>query len=379
MRIGVDVRPLMHGRTSGVENYIRSLLDAMLEVDDEHTYVLYYNSKKDCDAFLGGFDGRRVKIVRTRFPNKFLHIMWRFLKWPKVDKLIVRKLGRSIDVLFVPDPRPAPVSKGIRKVTTFHDLSFERYPQYFSWKSRLWFKVLYPRREIESSDALIAVSTFTKGELMDVYGVKDTKISVVLEAVPGVLKRVIDETELARVKDKYSLPDLFFLTFSTLEPRKNLESVMKAFSIFQKKHPLETYRLVMAGRRDSSMFGRVFMEEHPDISPVGFIDEKDKAAVYSLARGLLFVSTYEGFGLPVLESMSCGTPVIASSVASMPEVAGGAAILVDPYDVEAIADSMERLTHEDIYGECRQKGLERVKAFSWKKAARATLKVLTSF
>jgi glycosyltransferase involved in cell wall biosynthesis len=181
------------------------------------------------------------------------------------------------------------------------------------------------------------------------------------------------------VKDKYSLPDLFFLTFSTLEPRKNLESVMKAFSIFQKKHPLETYRLVMAGRRDSSMFGRVFMEEHPDISPVGFIDEKDKAAVYSLARGLLFVSTYEGFGLPVLESMSCGTPVIASSVASMPEVAGGAAILVDPYDVEAIADSMERLTHEDIYGECRQKGLERVKAFSWKKAARATLKVLTSF
>lgn len=377
MRIGVDVRPLMHGRTSGVENYIRSLLDAMLEVDDEHTYVLYYNSKKDCDALIGDFDGRRVKVVHTRFPNKFLHLMWRFFRWPKVDKLIARKLGRPIDVLFVPDPRPAPVSKRVRKVTTFHDLSFERYPQYFSWKSRLWFKVLHPRREIESSDALIAVSTFTKRELMDVYGVPDKKVSVVLEAVPGVLKRVTDEGELRRVKDKYGLPDLFFLTFSTLEPRKNLESVMKAFSIFQKKHPLETYRLVMAGRRDPSMFGKVFMKEHPDISPVGFIDEEDKAMVYSLARGLLFVSTYEGFGLPVLESMVCGTPVIASSVASMPEVAGGAAILVDPYDVEAIADSMERLTHEDIHGECRQKGLERVKSFSWKKAARATLKILS--
>jgi len=378
MRIGIDVRPLMHGRVSGVENYIRSLLKAMLEVDEEHTYVLFYNCRKDCNDFIGNFDGRRVKVVRTRYPNKYLHLMWRFFSRPKIDFLIEKKMGKKIDVLFVPDPRPSPVSKGLRKVTTFHDLSFERYPQYFSWKSRLWFKVLHPKHEVQTSDHLIAVSTFTKDELCAVYEVPEDKVSVIPEAVPGTLKHIVDVAELARVKEKYGLPDLFFLTFSTLEPRKNLESVMKAFSIFQKKQPLETYRLVMAGRRDPSMFGKVFLQEHPDILPVGFIDEEDKAAVYSLAQALLFVSTYEGFGLPILEAMACGTPVIASSVASMPEVMADAGILVDPFDPEKIADAMERLTYTDVYEDCRQKGFDRVKEFSWKKAARATLKVLTS-
>jgi glycosyltransferase involved in cell wall biosynthesis len=378
MLIGIDVRPLMHGRVSGVENYIRSLMEALFDVDDEHSYVLFYNSHHDCSQFLPSFDGRRVKVVRTKYPNKLLHLMWRFLKWPKIDWLIEKKLKRKIDVLFVPDPRPSPVSNSVRKVMTFHDFSFERYPQHFSWRSRLWFKILNPSHEIASSDAIIAVSEFTRDEAIDLYQVDEKKVVVVPEAVPGVLKPVFDEARLQEVKEKYHLPDRFFLTFSTLEPRKNLESVMKAFSVFQKKHPLETYRLVLAGRQDSKMFGKVFFEDHPDIQVSGFVDEEDKAVVYSLARGLVFVSTYEGFGLPVLEAMACGTPVIASSVASMPEVAGEAALLVDPYDVEAIADAMERLTMDDIHNGYIEKGLERVKSFSWKKAARSTLKVLTS-
>lgn len=379
MVIGVDVRPLMHGRVSGVENYIRSLLCAMLEVDEENSYVLFYNSQKVSEDFLPKFDGRRVKVVHTRYPNKFLHLLWRFFRWPKIDWLIQRRLGRKIDVFFVPDPRPSPVSKSVRKVTTFHDLSFERYPQYFSWRSRLWYKVLNPRCEIKTSNALIAVSEFTKKELGEVYGAPADKVEVIPEAVPGVLAKVEDEAEIQRVRQKYNLPDRFFLTFSTLEPRKNLESVMKAFSIFQKKQPLETYRLVLAGRQDSKMFGKVFLAEHPDILFAGFVEDEDKAALYSLARGLVFVSTYEGFGLPILEAMACGTPVISSACASMPEVMGEAGITVDPYDTEKIADAMERLTLDEVWNEYREKGLERVKEFSWKKAARATLKVLANF
>ncbi len=376
MLIGVDVRPLMHGRVSGVENYIRSLLQAMLEVDEENSYVLFYNSRRERGNFLPDFDGRRVKVVHTRYPNKLLHLLWRFFRWPKIDWIIKKKLGRQIDVFFVPDPRPAPVSKTVRKVTTFHDLSFERYPQYFSWRSRLWYKVLNPRCEIKTSAALIAVSEFTKRELGEIYKVPGEKVTVISEAVPGVLAPVLDEAELQRVREKYTLPDRFFLTFSTLEPRKNLESVMKAFSIFQKKQPLETYRLVLAGRQDCKMFGKVFLQEHPDILTAGFVEDGDKAALYTLARGLVFVSTYEGFGLPILEAMACGTPVISSACASMPEVVGEAGIIVDPYDTEKIADAMERLTLDEIRSEYREKGFERVKEFSWKKAARATLKVL---
>lgn len=376
MVIGIDVRPLMHGRTSGVENYIRSLLLALLELDADHSYVLFYNSYRDCSAFVPALDGRKVKAVRTRYPNKLLNLCWRFLKWPKIDRLIEKRLGRSIDVFFVPDPRPTPLSKAVKKVTTFHDLAFARFPQHFSWRSRLWFKILCPEREVMTSDHLIAVSDFTRHELQDFYSVLKERITVIPEAVPGVLKPMMDPTHLQNVRQKYQLPERFFLTFSTIEPRKNLESVMKAFSFFQKKYPLETYRLVLAGRRDPKMFGKVFIEEHPDIFLCGFIEEADKAAVYSLARALIFVSTYEGFGLPVLEGMSCGTPVIASNVASMPEVAGEAALLVDPYDIEQIAEAMQRLTVDEVYQDYSQKGFDRVKEFSWKKAARATLKVL---
>ncbi len=376
MRIGVDVRALMHGRTSGVENYIRNLLAAMFEVDDEHTYVLFYNCRENCTKFLPDFDGRRVKVVRTNYPNKLLHLMWRFLKWPKIDRLIEKKIGQKIDVMWVPDPRPTPVSAGVRKITTVHDLSFERFPQHFSRRSRLWFKVVNPCYEAKTSEKIIAVSEFTKRELEDVYKVDPAKIKVILEDVPGTLAPVKKEAELKKIRKKYNLPKDYFLTFSTLEPRKNLENVVKGFSIFQRLHPLETYRLVLAGRSDPKMFGKVFLDEHPDIRMIGFVDEEDKAAVYSAARGLLFISTYEGFGFPVLEGMACGTPVVTSTSASMPEVAGEAAILVDSYDSVKIADAMERLTRETIADEYRQKGLKQVKKFSWKKAARQTLKVL---
>ena len=222
MRIGVDVRALMHGRTSGVENYIRSLLKAMFVVDDEHTYVLFYNCKKDCKKFLPEFDGRRVKVVRTKYPNKLLHVMWRFLKWPKIDHLIEKKIGQKIDVMWVPDPRPTPVSERVRKVTTIHDLAFERFPQHFSWRSRLWFKIVNPFQEIETSSKIIAVSEFTKRELEEVYKIDSEKVKVILEALPGNLKPVTKKIELEKVRKKYNLPKRYFLTFSTLEPRKNL-------------------------------------------------------------------------------------------------------------------------------------------------------------
>lgn len=378
MLIGIDVRPLMHGRTSGVENYIRSLLKELFVQDADNRYVLFYNSFRKRGDFLKGLeDGKRIQVVRTRFPNKLLHILWRFFSWPKIDRLIEKRMGKKIDIFFVPDPRPSPVSSSVRKVTTFHDLAFERYPQHFSWRSRLWFNVLKPGREIKTSHRLIAVSEFTKRELVDIYKVPEAKIIVIPESAPGALKPETDEARLAEVKKKYNLPDRFFLTFSTIEPRKNIESVVKAFALFQKKYPLETYRLVLAGRYDPKMFGKVFVEEgHPDLFITGFIDEADKPAVYSLARGLVFVSTYEGFGLPILEAMACGTPVIASSVASMPEVAGEAGILVQPYDIDQIAEAMCRLTGDELFIEYREKGLAHVKTFSWKKAAKETLKAL---
>jgi glycosyltransferase involved in cell wall biosynthesis len=378
MLIGIDVRPLMHGRTSGVENYMRSLLTTLFEVDTENQYVLYYNSKEDCGQFLPEFDGRRVKVVHTRYPNKVLNILWSFARWPRIDRMIERRLKRKIDLFFVLDPRPTPLSSRVKKVTTFHDLAFERYPQHFSFRSRLWFRLLKPQRELKTSDAVIAVSEFTKNELVDVYGADPEKVVAIPEAVPGKLNPVKSKEHLDQVRKKYQLPPQFFLTLSTIEPRKNIEAVIKGFGLFQKRYPLETQRLVLAGRHDPKMFGKVFLKDHPDIHMTGFVDEEDKAAVLSLAQGLIFVSTYEGFGLPVLEAMACGTPVITSSVASMPEVAGDAALLVDPRDIDQVAEAMHKLCLPESAQDYSEAGLKRVKQFSWKKAAKATLSLFES-
>ncbi len=365
MKIAIDLRPLMSGKISGVEVYIQSMLKALFEADSKNQYILWYNSFKNIDIAHFPLNYPNVKLVRTRIPNKFLNLSMSLLRWPKVDRLI----DEAIDVLWVPDPRPAPVSDKCKKVTTFHDLSFEDFRHSFSRKTRLWHKILRPRTEAQEADQIIAVSHFTKGQLMDEYGIPPKKIQVVYEAADEHLRPIEMPKSFELIQRKYDLPNEYFLCLSTLEPRKNVSGVLEAF-LDWKKDTEAPVALVVGGKEHPRIFSHLNLKKHQDIRLIGFVDEEDKALLYQHSLAFVYPSFYEGFGLPILEAMQCGAPVITSNATSMPEVAGEAALLINPNEPKELKAALHELYRdESMRLGLREKGFEQVKKFSWKKAA----------
>ena len=373
-KIAIDLRPLMAGKISGVEVYMVNMLKALFELDKENKYILWYNAFKKVDISHFPKDYPNVKLKRTKIPNKFLNLSLSLLRWPKVDKLI----GRGIDVLWTPDPRPAPVSKNCRKIITFHDLSFEDFKYSFNFKTRLWHKILRPKKEAEEADHIIAVSNFTKGQLMEEYNIDARKITVINEAAADYLKPLHFPKSFELIKRKYNLPDQYFLCLSTIEPRKNIVGIIRAYTEWQEGNRSDV-GLVIAGKKYPNIFSDFHLKKHPLIHMPGFIDEEDKALLYQHALTFLYPSLYEGFGLPILEAMQCGTPVITSDATAMPEVAGDAAILVNPNEPGEIKRAMDSIYRDDEYRkELVEKGFAQAEKFSWKKAAGELLNITKS-
>lgn len=365
MKIAIDLRPLMGGKISGVEVYISSMLEALFQQNPHDEFVLWYNACKKVDVSHFPKLPKNARLVHTRIPNKLLNLSLSLLRWPKLDHLI----GQGIEVLWVPDPRPAPVSKNCRKIVTFHDLSFEDFKYTFNFKTRLWHKLLRPKKEAMEADKIVAVSQFTKNQLVQEYGIRTDKIQVIYEAARAHLKPLDLPKGFELMQRKYNLPDTYFLCLSTLEPRKNIAGIIQAYLEWQEDTQAPV-GLVIAGMKYSQIFSETRLKKHPNIHMTGFIDEEDKALVYQYSLAFLYPSLYEGFGLPILEAMQCGTPVITSDATSMPEVAGEAALLVNPNEIGQIKEAIHRLYRDDrLRSELIQKGFEQAKKFSWQKAA----------
>lgn len=372
MKIAIDLRPLMAGKVTGVEVYIKSMLEALFEANSEHKFILWYNAFKKVDARHFPKLPKNAKLVRTRIPNKLFNLSLSLLRWPKIDKLI----GKGIEVLWVPDPRPAPVSEHCKKITTFHDLSFEDFKYSFNLKTRLWHKILRPRKEAMEADTIIAVSQFTKNQLIEEYGIDKDKIKVIHEAASPHLRPLYFPKSFEVLKRRYNLPDNYFLCLSTLEPRKNISGIISAYLEWQEDTKVDV-GLVIAGKKYPGIFSNPRLKAHPNIHMTGFVEEEDKALLYQHALAFLYPSLYEGFGLPILEAMQCGAPVITSDATSMPEVAGDAALLVNPNEVRELKDAMHQIYRDDqLRANLIRKGFMHAKNFSWNKAAREFLKLI---
>jgi glycosyltransferase involved in cell wall biosynthesis len=386
VNIVIDIRPLLGGKTSGVEIYIRNLLKNLLSIDKKNKYILFANASKGHifhDAF---FNEQNVLLVQTRIPNKILNLGIFLWKRPRFDRLILRWMRKNkdrlkhqfqnikqIDLFFMPDVRPSALSKVVKKITVVHDLSFEHYPRFFSLKTRLWHKLLQPRKEIQRSDHIIAVSECTKKDLIQTYNIRPEKIQVILEGVHRQFGEHIDQSGLSRVRKKYQLPSSYFLFLSTLEPRKNMLRLVEAFLIFKRNNPENNMKLVMAGVTNQKIFSKIRLKEHKNILFTGFIAEEDKAAVMKGAQAFFYPSLFEGFGLPLVEAMKCQTPIVSSNLSSMPEILGEAGILIDPYNIEEMAKAMEKILQPEIRKKLQQKMAEQVKKFDWEKCAEETL------
>ncbi|MEO6078065.1 MAG: glycosyltransferase family 1 protein, partial [Candidatus Andersenbacteria bacterium] len=328
---------------------------------------LFYNSAKQVQ--LPKFR-ENVSVHAFRYPNKLFNTLQFLCKFPKWDKLI----SVPIDVFFIPNPRLVPLSKNVPFVTVAHDISYERFPEFLTWRRKLWHAIMRPKYLLERSSRVIAVSEHTRQDLLEHYKLPTNKISVVYPGIPDTPSA--SQVNMHRVRIKYTLPEHFILFFGALEPRKNVSAIIEAYSAIADRIP---HHLVLAGEtgwKSEKMTEAIQHSQYGHkIHSIGFIQEQDKNALYALADVFVYPSFYEGFGFPPLEALCAGTPVVVSFNSSLPEVVGQWATLVDPYNTPQLALVLAELlrTPKRIPHNVRAQILEQ---YSWKNSAKQVMGIL---
>lgn len=363
-----------------MEEYSLNLLEKILKEDNDNKYVLFLNSWKKPKLEIDFLKNHKnVELKISRFPNKILNFFLWYFNWPKLDKLI-----GGVDVFFMPNLNFVALSPKVKLILTVHDLSFEYYPETFSWKRRLWHIFINPQKIIRRADKVLAVSDSTRNDLIGFYKINPAKVETVYNGVGEVFGRIDrNDPRLLKIKEKYALPFNFILFLGTFEPRKNIGGIVKAYERMRQEggNQLEKYKLVIAGSEGwkSAKLKREIRKSSlaKDIYQIKFIDEEDKVFVYNLAALFVYPSFFEGFGLPPLEAIKCGVPVIVSDNSSMVETVGEAGILTDAFSADEIALAMkEFLIDKELKKEFYPAGIRQAQKFTWTKAAKKFLEIV---
>jgi glycosyltransferase involved in cell wall biosynthesis len=379
MRIGIDIRCLVDGKRTGVEEYTINVLEQLFERDKSNEYVLFLNSYHESGFDPDTFSQRKnVSVKRFRYPNKILNLFFWYLGWPHVDKMI-----GGVDVFFMPNINFIGLSRETKLVLTVHDLSFEIMPEAFSLRRRLWHGFINTRKLCQRADRIIAVSESTKADIESIYKISREKITRIYNGAPEDMAQLgRNDPKLIEVKKKYHLPFNFIFYLGTVEPRKNIPSIVAAFDEMksQNNKELDKFKLVIAGGKGwgiEKIFKVMRQAKYTDdIIYTSCIINEDKAAVLTLSSLFVYPSFFEGFGIPVLEAMKCGVPVITSNVSALPEVVGDSAIMVDPYNPDELLRSMkELLLNRELAQRLSERGKNHAFRFTWKASARELLGV----
>lgn len=356
MIIGVDIRVLGTGRNSGVEEYTEQLLAHMIPLDPSVHYKLFYAGRVPL-VHRPWMEAPNVTVVETGISNRLLWARTRLHGAPYLDELV-----GGADVFFFPHFLAGATSPACRRVLTIHDLSFERFPEFFSWGRRFWHQVqMRPRVQVRAADRIIAVSESTKHDLVRWYGTPSEKISVIHSGIDPLLHPVPRVIGGKR----------YILVLGTLEPRKNIVALIRAFHLLDERfHDVE---LVIAGPK-----GWLWNEgDYERVRFVGDVDRDERLRLLSSAEMVAYPSLFEGFGFPPLEAMACGTPVLVGANSSMLQVCGDAVLAVNPYSVSQIQGGLEALLGDRHLREMLiLRGSRRAATFLWQSAAEHTLEVL---
>jgi len=383
MRIAFDATA-MPRLMAGAAVYTYELARALAAVDIENEYVIFARGSHfdDLPAMRSGppagpayRTGRRagVRVLKVRVPSRPLRLLWEqtVLPWSARGGRRLR-----IDVLHSPHHTTPLAPCGYRRVVTIHDLTFFLLPERYPTTRRLYFQLM-TRLSARVADAVIVPSEAVKGDVTRILGLPRERVFVIPEAA-GPAFHPQDAVAIEAVRRRYGLEGPFLLSVGSLEPGKNRERLLQAFARVRARGL--KHSLVVAGQRAWRYEGEAPLARRLGLADsvrfLGHVPQADLPALYSAADLFVFPSLYEGFGLPALEAMACGTPVVASNVSALPEVVGDAALQVSPLDVEALAGAMERLLRDDrLRSDLRERGLERAAQFSWEKAARRTVEV----
>jgi len=378
MRIAVNAADLDHPRIDGTRIYIQNLLKNFGLEDTRDRFLIYH--KKEFNPQLTFPKFENYEIIQKPFPF-----------WWTQTRFAWEILKEKPDVLFMPmHSLPFFRSKKTKTAVTIHDLAFKYFPDHFPKKDlrRLNFFTDYA---VKNSDKLIAISNSTKNDLLKIYPTLNAdKIKVIYHGYDKeIFHENISKEQIKKINAKYNLPytrqrrglleaTRYIIFVGTIQPRKNIETLLDAFEILKKKEKCKDLGLVIAGCEGWLAENIVEkIKKTPGAIMTGKFETEDLPALMAGAEVFVLPSLYEGFGLPVLEAMACGTPVAVANNSSLREVAGDAGLFFDPYSSEKLADMLlEALDDENLRDSLRQKGLERAKYFSREKCARETLEWL---
>jgi glycosyltransferase involved in cell wall biosynthesis len=363
MRIGIDARLVYYNR-AGIGQYILRLVESLAALPPEDDNFVLLQSRKDQSTIIYS-NGFSRKSLWTPSHNRFEQPALSF----EVSRL-------KLDLLHSPDFIP-PFKRNCKSVITVHDLAFLLYPHFLTKESARYYGQI--DQAWRKTDHIIAVSEATKQDSIKMLGVPEKKITVIHEAANPIYQPMLKDVAWQRVLKKYKLDKDFILFVSTIEPRKNLPTLLQAYRELRDKYKRDEL-LVLAGSRGwlweevYETVARLNLEEY--VAFLGRVPSADLLFLYNAARSLVHPSFYEGFGLTPLEAMNCGTPVIVSNTAALPEVVGDAGLMINPHDVEGLTVAMWRvLTEEELRQDLIAKGLKRAKNFSWLNTAERTLEV----
>ncbi len=373
MHIGIWYTPALR-QGAGIGRYTRSIVSALAKLDTENRYTLVVSKDSPPENLPPLPENFAVKMLP--FSERWLTILWHRLNLP----LWIDRWAGGFDLFHSPDFVLPPLAN-TPGLLTVHDLSFMKHPDGALPKLRDWLLNVVPK-SVNKAAHILADSESTKIDLQELLNVPAEKISVVGAGVETRFQPVTDSAILESVREKYHLPQDFVLGLGTLEPRKNFTGLITAFEQIADAEP--DLHLVIAGGK-GWLYEPIFAAA--DASPVkarihliGFVADEDLPALYTLADIFAYPSFYEGFGIPLLEAMACGTPIVTADNSSLPEVLGNVGLLVDADDIETLGQTIQLMHGTDHFRvRCVPEGIKRAAQFTWERAAQNLLDVYQQF
>lgn len=365
MKVALDVTCLP-AQLGGVGFYLTHLIEALQELDSPHEFVLIVPASRASLLRVSAPNTTVVRVADRSRPSR----LW----WEQTE--LVRLLGElRVDVLHSPHYTRPLRSLPCASVVGLMDMTFFLLPEEHTAVKRAFFRFMIPRSAARA-DRLLAISESTKRDACAFLSLKPGRIDVSLLA-PGVHYRAdVPEAQRADVRRRYALPDKYILFVGTLEPRKNLPRLLTAYEQLARRGAIPPLVLVGArGWHTEELDTRLASaREHGTVLELGYVPEADLPAVYAGCAVFVYPSLYEGFGIPVAEGLACGVPVITSNRSSMPEVAGEAALLVDPFSVDEMSRAIQHVLTDDAFSaELRRRGLARAARLSWRQTAESSV------
>ena len=362
MKIAVNTRLLLPGKLEGIGWFTFETLKRITESHPEHEFLFLFD-RKYSEEFIFS-DNVTPIIVPLQARHPILYWLW--FEW--LVPPILRK--HKVDLFLSPDGYLS-LNSEVKQLAVIHDINFEYYPRHLPWFARKYYRYFFPKFA-EKATRIATVSKFSKEDIIRHYETEPEKIDVVYNGVSEVYKP-INESEKVITRKKHTLGEEYFIFIGSIQPRKNLTQIFKAFDLFKKENDTKIKLLIVGEKRWwTKAINKAFdqMSHQSDVIFTGRLEQEDLSKTLASSLALVYVSFFEGFGIPIVEAMNCDVPVITSNVTSMPEVAGKAGVYVSPFDSNSIKEGMEKVANDkELVAQLIEAGKIQRTKFSWDQTA----------